>query len=116
MRLHRDFRFHTERANYGRDVRIYLANELPDGSVEVIEAPKTRRIEPGEVVTDDALLTIRPEQAQQLMDALWASGFRPVDGHGSTGQLGAVQEHLRDMRLLVANVLDVQLPGTPDKL
>lgn len=47
------------------------------------------------------LLTLDENQAQQLMDALWAGGLRPTEGHGSAGQIGAVERHLEDMRKIV---------------
>ncbi len=47
------------------------------------------------------LMSMRPDEAQQFMDELWRAGIRPTEGHGSVGQLGAVQRHLEDMRTLV---------------
>ena len=47
------------------------------------------------------LLILEEDQAQQLMDALWAGGLRPTEGHGSAGQIGAVERHLEDMRKIV---------------
>lgn len=46
-------------------------------------------------------LRLREEEAQHLMDALWAAGFKPSEGHGSAGQLGATERHLDDMRRIV---------------
>jgi hypothetical protein len=34
------------------------------------------------------------EGPQFLMDALWRLGIRPKEGHGSTGQLAATEQHL----------------------
>ena len=47
--------------------------------------------------------------AQQLMDDLWACGVRPTEGRGSAGQLVAVQEHLKDMKIIVSKKLGVEL-------
>ena len=49
--------------------------------------------------------------AQQLMDDLWACGLRPSEGRGSAGQLAAVQEHLKDMKIIVSKKLGVELCG-----
>jgi hypothetical protein len=49
------------------------------------------------------------EQAQQLADALWEAGIRPIGASGSQGQLAAVQGHLNDMRAIVAKTIDVNL-------
>lgn len=52
---------------------------------------------------------LRSEEAQALMDGLWAAGIRPTEGHGSTGQLGAIERHLADMRMLVQKSYEVKL-------
>jgi len=44
---------------------------------------------------------IEDRDAQALMDDLWASGFRPTEGAGSAGAMGAVQQHLKDLRRIV---------------
>ncbi|MCK5020057.1 MAG: hypothetical protein KAS32_23590 [Candidatus Peribacteraceae bacterium] len=49
----------------------------------------------------DPSLTIGRNQAQTLIDDLWASGFRPTEGTGSAGSLKATENHLADMRRLV---------------
>jgi len=46
-------------------------------------------------------LTIKMDEAQTLMDDLWASGIRPTEGTGSAGSLRATEKHLADMRRLV---------------
>jgi hypothetical protein len=45
--------------------------------------------------------SLKADNTQLLMDELWRIGFRPTEGHGSVGQLGAVEKHLADMRALV---------------
>lgn len=46
-------------------------------------------------------LILEEDQAQALMDALWKGGLRPTEGHGSAGQIGAIEKHLEDMRKIV---------------
>jgi hypothetical protein len=53
----------------------------------------------GEIIPP--FLTLHEDECQNLMDALWSVGCRPSEGHGSTGQLAAIQKHLEDMRTLV---------------
>ena len=43
------------------------------------------------------------KEVQLLMDDLWHCGVRPSEGTGSTGQLKATENHLKDMRQLVFN-------------
>jgi hypothetical protein len=67
------------------------------------ETPKYVQIEPS------ARLTM--EQAQTLMDDLWASGLRPTEGAGSAGSLRATEKHLEDMRKLVFESLGIHRDG-----
>lgn len=54
-----------------------------------------------------ALLT--EEEAQYMMDRLWDEGLRPT-GVPSSGELGAVKNHLSDMRRIAFNKLDLGEP------
>ena len=56
-------------------------------------------IEPG--MAYGPSLSLEVEEAQQLMDQLYACGIRPSKERGSAGQLDAVKYHLEDMRKLV---------------
>lgn len=58
----------------------------------------------------EPLLTLKYQQAQELMEQLWAAGVRPTQAAGSIGQLAAVEKHLADMRALTAHVLQAKLP------
>jgi hypothetical protein len=60
---------------------------------------KITKQEPGTVRR--ASVSIDRNQAQILIDDLWAAGFRPTEGTGSAGSLKATQDHLEDMRKLV---------------
>ncbi len=57
------------------------------------------KLPPGSAGPRAALL--KDGDAQRLMDDLWDSGFRPTEGSGSAGAMGAVQEHLKDLRRIV---------------
>jgi len=47
--------------------------------------------------------------AQALVDDLWAAGYRPTEGSGSAGSLRATENHLSDMRKIVAKTVGVDL-------
>jgi len=67
-------------------------------------------VEPGEAYGDKApTLKLDPHNVQALMDDLWSAGFRPSKDHGSPGALISTQNHLQDMRALVAKTLEVKL-------
>jgi hypothetical protein len=80
------------------EVYAYLGTTHYAKPLEFVEGPKD------EVVYCDPIVTLRNEQAQELMDALWNVGLRPTDV-GTAGQLGAVEDHLQDMRSLVFDTL-----------
>lgn len=48
-----------------------------------------------------ATMMLEPIEAQLMLDQLWQSGIRPSDGDASIGMIGAMKEHLADMRRLV---------------
>jgi hypothetical protein len=45
--------------------------------------------------------------AQALMNELWNAGLRPSDGTGNSGQLGAVENHLSDLRTIAFHLLKI---------
>lgn len=52
-------------------------------------------------VLSSPLMYLEREEAQQLVDQLYAQGIMPNMAKGSSGQLTAVQYHLEDMRKIV---------------
>jgi hypothetical protein len=64
-------------------------------------------IKPGQLIKPT--LVIDKKAAQVLIDDLWASGIRPTEGKGSAGSLKATENHLEDMRRIVANKLKIIL-------
>jgi hypothetical protein len=48
------------------------------------------------------------QDAQVLMDDLWAAGMRPTEGTGSAGSLSATQKHLEDMRRIAFRFIEEQ--------
>ena len=61
--------------------------------------------EPGEMV--EPTVRLEREQAQVLMDDLWACGIRPTEGMGSAGSLRATEKHLKDMRTIAFSALKI---------
>lgn len=51
------------------------------------------------------LVRLQREEAQALMDQLWACGIRPAEGNGSAGAMTAAQAHLQDMRTIALGLL-----------
>jgi len=60
-------------------------------------------VSPG--VASNPAISLRPEEARNLMDELWRAGVRPSEV-GSPGQLKATERHLEDMRTLTFKLID----------
>lgn len=58
-----------------------------------------------EGVIHDCSLSLKYEECQKLMDALWNSGVRPTEV-GSPGQLAALSAHLKDMQKIAFMLLE----------
>ena len=55
----------------------------------------------------DPFLSLSGNEVQKLMDELWRVGIRPSNGEGNVGQIGAIENHLHDMRKIVQKNLNV---------
>ena len=71
----------------------------PTGKVSACLQPVMTEIADGAEPTPT--LRLHDEEAQALMDDLWAAGIRPTEAAGSAGAMAAVQEHLKDLRRIV---------------
>jgi hypothetical protein len=77
--------------------KAYL-NPVVATGLTVVENPDPQ-------LTIPAAITLTEQEAQSFMDGLWQAGIRPADGTGSTGQLAATQNHLKDLQTITANLL-----------
>ena len=68
------------------------------------------QVEPGDDVSP--LIRLQQKEAQQLMNTLWDAGLRPAGAAGSAGQLGAVENHLADMRKIVFETFLPMMPSS----
>jgi hypothetical protein len=102
-------KFFVRRDPYRFGVGLFIAQKDMDGHIAVATNITYQVIEPGEIGPDAPVLTMREDEAQELMDALWTVGLRPTEGSGSAGSLKATQDHLADMRAIVAKTLEVKL-------
>jgi hypothetical protein len=90
-----------------QSTQLYMRQHLPSGDVLWARDILWGSFPEGTNPPNIASLT--DTNAQQLMDMLWRCGFRPTEGNGSAGALAATQAHLKDMRLIVAKQLKVDL-------
>jgi hypothetical protein len=100
--------FNAERVNFGRSIALRFFGEGKNR----VHLPRPIM---WDAVEEDALdsyqeppLTLRPEEAQNLMDELWRTGLRPTEGTGSAGSLAATERHLKDMQTIVMHTLKIK--------
>ncbi len=95
---------------FGSFLHLYIHGRTPGGAVILAEPLSLRTIPPEDAILEPLpTLSIDKAEAQSLMDSLWNLGVRPTDGHGSTGQLAAVESHLAHTSALLAQVLPTVL-------
>lgn len=58
----------------------------------------------------DGAAELDHDEAQELMDTLWACGLRPTQGKQSEGQVAAIERHLADMRAIAFAKLEIKQP------
>lgn len=97
--------FFIERRPWDFDLGLYLTIRNGDGN-RGIALPLQIKMLTDEETMDAAntampMVSLRKDEAQQLMDELWRAGLRPSEGSGSAGSLAATERHLADMRALV---------------
>ena len=86
-----------------------LRRSMDDGPPKrlTVDGFTIRETEPGEII--DPAFVLSEEEAQNFMDSLWQAGIRPRDV-GGPGELSALRSHLGDMRAIVADKLEIDLP------
>lgn len=80
---------------FGRELRISMRDENT-GQRSVAQRVVMTPVERGAYVAPTMVMD--DDLAKRLMDALWQSGVRPSHDVTSTGQLGAMKEHIADLR------------------
>jgi predicted secreted protein len=109
----RPFRFDIARADYARFYTVKAWKRLDDHRVAVMQPVQVIAAQDDACVPCPEMMNLTQDDCQSLIDALWEAGIRPTQGHGSTGQLAAVQDHLNDTRTLLTKITDaliLQLP------
>jgi hypothetical protein len=86
------------------DVAVFSKPDHETGLRSVAEPVQMRVVDHGEQVMTPTF-SLRPDEAQQLMDELWRCGLRPTEGSGSAGSLAATERHLKDMQAIAMGLL-----------
>lgn len=75
---------------------VWLVERRADGS-KGVAAPVVFASLPAGASAPPSLSLSR-EAAQDLMNRMWQLGIRPLDGEGTLAHVGAMQEHIEDLR------------------
>lgn len=99
--------FRLQRNPWHPGIGLSIATERADGLMFVATSIRMEELDESNPVSSNPLLTIRPEDAQALMDELWIIGLRPSEGSGSAGSLAATERHLSDMKTIAFHALQI---------
>lgn len=61
----------------------------------------------GQLINSSSMLSLSKETVQLLMDDLWRAGIRPTEQINTESKVGALENHLNDMRAIVKKNLGV---------
>lgn len=97
---------YAARVDWGNriDIALFSKPDPDTGLRSVAEPVQMRVVANGELVMTPTF-SLRPDEAQQLMDELWRCGLRPTEGSGSAGSLAATERHLNDMQAIAMGLL-----------
>jgi hypothetical protein len=84
-------------------IAIALIQEDHHGNRYAAEPVEFSKVDRG--ARTEPTIRLQWEDAQRLVDELWACGIRPSQGIGSAGQLGATEKHLADMQKIAIGAL-----------
>lgn len=95
-----------------RGVALLLRDEKTGAQLAHDSEGRPEYRTPRNDVYDPPLVLLYDDDAQILANSLWDAGYRPEGARASTGQLGAVQAHLEDMRAMAFQGLKLQKPAS----
>lgn len=95
---------------YSTKVEVLLRQELGNGTVAYANPLTftTTLVDRDEALDAEPTFSMRVDEAQGLLDALWQAGIRPTHGDTSPGALGATERHLADLRTLLFHTMEVK--------
>lgn len=100
----RNLELRAERSVIQNRIELFVLRRLDNGITALARPPLMENIELGAYITQPTL-SLKLDEAQLLIDELWRCGIRPTEGHGSAGQLGATERHLKDMQKITMGLL-----------
>lgn len=100
---HVTYKIHCSRDYSWDKIAVTIAKRnLLTRELQILKPLEFEKSDPTQIMGPPSLM-LTNDEAQELMENLWASGIRPNEDIGSTGQVSALKYHLEDMRKLVFN-------------
>lgn len=108
------WRVSVQKVDFDTQIRYYAGNRHVDGALDIIRPVEITRRQEGEPIGyAEPFLTLDGRDGevfnQSLIDSLWLIGFRPSENLRGESQIGAITNHLNDMRVIVGHKLGVKL-------
>jgi len=88
---------------------VYIAKEGDDGVSHIGEPVRMVPYEDYHT-NPPPTLELSPDALQYIMNDLWNMGFRPTNEVGTSGHLGAMKEHIKDLRFVIERMFDKEVP------
>ena len=104
--------FDAEKSLVHQRINVYAHLQDVHGNGLFIQKGETVKVESGTTASPGPLLSLRHDEAKELMDVLWSCGIRPSNGEGNAGQLGATQAHLKDMQSIAMAFINTHVSLT----
>jgi hypothetical protein len=98
--------FRAQREIFSGRIEINVLRVGLPGGCKELARPLTFEAYPEDTYIADRTMRIEPDEAQRLMDELWACGIRPAAGAGTAGAMAATEKHLEDMRNIAFDLLE----------
>ena len=108
-------KFHAQREPFTGGINLSMMRKGKDeANRNMLVATDVKMEEMDRRICVSPFLQLAYEDAQRLMDELYHCGVRPTEAAGTAGSMKATQDHLQDMRCIVASKLSVKLKGATD--
>lgn len=94
------FQVHPNPSDFGYVINIGMDKINTEGCWYIGQPIIFKRSVDGGMI-EAPTLQLTKKQLVDLMDELWRAGIRPSNGEGNIGQIGALKDHLDDLRRII---------------
>ena len=102
----REIRIRVQRESWGPGLQVYVQGEQCAKNIYLGAGFEVQKWASDNHTTEPYLPGMDDNRAQELMDELWRCGVRPSDGRRTDEAMGALGNHLEDMRKIAFRLFD----------